>query len=310
MLSLETIASQLSTNPALLLRENRWLEFKLLLPKSKCRKGCTSRRGESCDDDLCIELGKVECASDVSQFANADGGYLVFGVVEKAGGVNVVGLSDPEDVQRRVENIIKERCVPEPVFTAHHLHPTVSERACALLVIFVRPSVQPVWVKGAFDCVKIVRRHDASKSILDPIRTTMFISDPSRQRRLEFKRVVDELQALTGDSSAVDVELGSPVVRHQEDLYADNESLGNGLDPVPPRVPIKTVVKCASADAEDFTLLFQRPLPFAIKEAIRVPYSMIAHVWRTRDDRLGLMLDAEIRIVRADDGSYRIILRR
>jgi predicted HTH transcriptional regulator len=80
--------------------------------------------------NLFSDKEKTEFAKDVTAFANAEGGYLLFGKEDKKEGGKIIGIElssfDPDQMQQ----IIAQRCYPPPVFS-----PQLIERNSKYLVI-------------------------------------------------------------------------------------------------------------------------------------------------------------------------------
>lgn len=74
------------------LRESRCVEMKLLLDKETCFLP-RSDRTPGCTHDLCRHLRNAELGADFAQFANADGGIVLFGVRETGGATRSRGSS-------------------------------------------------------------------------------------------------------------------------------------------------------------------------------------------------------------------------
>ena len=89
--------------------------MKLLLDKETCfLPGSDKTPGWK--HDLCRHLRNVELGADFAQFANADGGIVLFGIRETGGVPRVEGISDVEQTRLDVENTIKAICSPVPFF--------------------------------------------------------------------------------------------------------------------------------------------------------------------------------------------------
>lgn len=266
------------------LRENHTLDLKLRPDQEKCWLP-TKLREHHCNHHDCRQLRNAELASDFSQFANADGGFLLFGVSESTNGNHVVGLDDIVTVRRHIENVIKTTCTPIPLFES--LEFKYEDRF--LLVFRIFPSISPIWTKCPRDTVKIVRRIDETKLTLGPSQIEEFINDMSRANQIRIKNLFNQ----QGDNLSTDVELVGGVIERYEDLVAHGGGYGGGGDT--PRffsVDIEKVT-LTSCNMDDFEIQFEGGASWRSNRFI-LPYTAIKHVWRTEKGRIGLVLDLQI----------------
>lgn len=114
-------------------------------------------------------LAGQEFRLDVVAFANADGGYLVYGMAEEdLLPVRLDGLAgiDPDRELERLKGLLLSDIAPRvPGVTMHAL--ALVTGAWALVVHVPRSWDRPHWVTRERDWVRFVTRHDAGKSTLD-----------------------------------------------------------------------------------------------------------------------------------------------
>ncbi len=114
-------------------------------------------------------LAGQEFRLDVAAFANADGGYLVYGMIEEdLLPVRLAGLAgiDPDRELGRLGDLLLSDITPRvPGVTRHAL--ALPSGAWALVVHVPRSWDRPHWVSRERDWVRFVARRDANKSTLD-----------------------------------------------------------------------------------------------------------------------------------------------
>lgn len=203
------------------LRENHTLDLKLRPDQEKCWLP-NNLKTSPCKHDLCRELRNAELASDFSQFANADGGFLLFGINESATGNHVVGIKDTVAIRRHIENVVKTVCTPIPLFESLEFE----YENKSLLLFWIFPSIRPIWTLCPRETVKIVRRIDETKLTLGPSQIEEFINDMSRANQIRIKNLFNE----EGDNLSTDVELVGGIVERYEDLVAHGGGYGGGGD--------------------------------------------------------------------------------
>lgn len=106
---------------------------------------------------------------DVAAFANADGGYLLYGVAEEdLLPTRLDGLAgiDPDRELERLKGLLLSDLAPRvPGVTMHALR--LASGAWTLVVHVPRSWTRPHWVNRDRDWVRFVTRHAAGKSTLD-----------------------------------------------------------------------------------------------------------------------------------------------
>ncbi len=132
-------------------REGQRIDYKRLLPAAG-----DQRAGQ-------------EFRLDVAAFANADGGYLVYGMVEEdLLPIRLDGLAgiDPDRELERLKGLLLSDVDPRvPGVTMHAL--ALAGGPWVLVVHVPRSWVRPHWVARERDWVRFVARHGAGKSTLD-----------------------------------------------------------------------------------------------------------------------------------------------
>lgn len=275
------------------LRESHTLELKLKPDQKKCTLPQPANK-EGCSHKICKDWRKTELASDFSQFANSDGGYLIFGVSESKGQAQVAGLDNISTTRRSIENAIKECCEPAPLFESDEF----KYEGKSLLVFRIFASAKPIWVKSPNKTLKIVRRIDETKLILGPIQTEEFITDMSRANQIRLKA----LYIQENDEFLNDIELVGGVVASYNDLVAGGGGYGGGGEaPRFFRVDVDRIVLTAR-NTDDFELKFEGNTSWH-NDCLNIPYSAIRHVWRTAKGRIGLALELQITMV---DSEFRV----
>lgn len=266
------------------LRESRSVEMKLLVDKESCSLP-GSDRTPGCSHDVCRHLRNAELGADFSQFANADGGVIVFGVRVTGGVPRIEGIADVDGTRLHVENVIKAVCSPVPLFESAQL----AHDGKALLAFYIAPSTLPVWVKGPRDSLKLVRRLDATKMALDGQQATEFVNDMSRSAQIRINRIFADTQG----SGPPAVELAGGIVQFMDDVIGNGGGWGGGGEP-PSYLRIEfTNVQLTRCEAEEFHLQFWE-VDGGGSPALHLPYSSIKHVWRTADARVGLVLNVAL----------------
>ena len=174
-------------------RECKVVEFKVQLP------------GNTREDHK-------EFLYDVSSFANASGGHLLYGVDEQAGAaVDFPGLSltDPDKEIQRLENITRQGVRPRiPRVTFHPVQ--LSNGKCVLIAEVPKSWASPhmVTLRGArpFHSRNSVGKYPMD---VDQIRAAFLLSSTLRERIRDFR--VDRLGKIVADELPVHL-LGNPKV--------------------------------------------------------------------------------------------------
>lgn len=274
------------------IRETHTLDLKLEPDQKKCwlpRKF----KEPNCSHDICRELRNSELASDFSQFANADGGFLIFGIRESPDGIQIAGLNDLENIRRHIENVVKATCEPMPLFESHEFQ----YQNKTLLVFWIPPSIEPVWTKCPRKTVKIVRRLDETKLTLGPSQIVEFISDMSRANQIRIKTLFNQ----QSDNFSTEIELTNGIIERYDDLVARGGDYGGGgVTPRFFRVEVDRVTLIA-CNTYDFEIHFEGKTS-GLDNCIKIPYSAIKHVWRTSKGQIGLVLDLQIVMIGSEIG--------
>ena len=196
--------------------EGKSLEYKQILPAAS-------------DSD------RKEFLADVSSFANATGGHLIFGIAESSGApTELCGLdaSDPDAEIRRLESMIQNGIAPRI--------PGISTRAIALvtsrIVIIIQiprsfGSPHMVTFKGHS---RFYSRNSAGKYPLDvtELRTAFALSETTSERIRDFR--LERLARVVSGETPAPLKEGAKIVLHVIPLSAfepgtkfDLKSLGS-----------------------------------------------------------------------------------
>ncbi|UCG55343.1 MAG: ATP-binding protein, partial [Dehalococcoidia bacterium] len=157
--------------------ENRMLEYKQVLPGNK-------------DQD------KVECLADISSFANASGGYIIYGLADKkdtegksTGIPQYLGLGNVnfEQEKQRIENILLSGVVPR--INGIHFKEVVGFDNGPIFIIYVPRSWGAPHMVKFKNCHRFYSRNSSGKYQLDidEIRVAFAQSEALPERIREFR---------------------------------------------------------------------------------------------------------------------------
>lgn len=180
--------------------------------------------------------GANEIAKDVSGFANADGGDLVYGIAESAGvatAVCVVAGVDVDDAILRITNVISSWI--EPKIVGLRIHPVVYGRGHVLIVRVPKSLSAPHWTRQA-NCLKFFQRNGLQTAPMnhDQVRQSFGRSATMAQEAYDFVWSRTQLVAdnkgpvplkMTGAAVLLNfVPVGNSLGRQSVDLAAENRS--------------------------------------------------------------------------------------
>ncbi len=176
------------------------------------------------------DADKKKFLADVSSFANALGGHLIFGVEEENGiPINLCGieLSDPDREIGRLENIVRDGIEPRIPGIEMRAVPLASEGTYALVIRIAQSWQSPHMVsfKGGS---RFHSRNSAGKYQLDvsEIRTAFILSETVADRIRDFR--ADRLSKIIAGDTPFEVKHGPQAVLHLVPLSAFR--LGTSLD--------------------------------------------------------------------------------
>lgn len=101
--------------------------------------------------DLDPARAKIEVAKDIAAIANVLGGHLLVGASTDMGGTRCIGFHGirrerATDITRVVEEQVKERCRPTPVFTVRSLSETIESELVVVVVAVEASARAPIGV--------------------------------------------------------------------------------------------------------------------------------------------------------------------
>jgi hypothetical protein len=230
---------------------------------------------------------QLECCRDISQFSNAWGGCLLYGVVEETVGAAKVArhLHPLDDFDARrgwVEQAIRNFLCPSTIPIA--IHHIVVESA-SIMAINVGPSERIVMLwdpdQGTMECL---RRTSHGRRSLNPEESEALAMNTRRASQLMLARVREETRSSTG---VWDVELSSGV------WLFDNRRPTE--PPTWRRRPAP--VRLGELGEHDFEL---RITARATPTVLRVPYGLLREAWATSDSKVGMFLHVRV-VVHGND---------
>lgn len=267
--------------------ESRWLEFKGCLNLAKCH--CTTSLKKKFSSGKClspVECGKKskrELVRDVVQFANSDGGCLLFGVSEARNGGRIVasGLSSllGENTSALVEKLqtaIRNYAVPKTF--SYEIHEFDVEGR-PVVAVNIQASAVPVWVQNG-EAFELVVRGERGKKYLNPSESEMHIMNTARSLRIKF--------------STLAASLATPTVYLASGYYGGQRSSSNG--PLH-ATHVSNEALLTSYNDNEFEIRLSGGLGNATN--VSIPYELLRAVWTTSDGKLGIFLDVKVLAVRS-----------
>jgi len=172
---------------------------------------------------------RKEFLADVSSFANAAGGHLIYGMAESSGvPTELCGLeiSDPDGEIRRLESMIQDGIAPRIPSTSTRAIPLASSRIVIVIQIprsFASPHM--VTFKGHS---RFYSRNSAGKYPLDvtELRTAFALSGTTSERIRDFR--LERLARVVSGETPAPLKEGAKIVLHLIPLSAFE--LGTGFD--------------------------------------------------------------------------------
>ncbi|ADR37750.1 putative transcriptional regulator (plasmid) [Oceanithermus profundus DSM 14977] len=144
--------------------------------------------------DLGTKGGRKEAAKDAAAFANAYGGYLIYGV-EEEGGVpkELVGmeLDDPDRAASTLEHAIRD--LTEPAVEVHAQPVRLEDGNYAIVVEVPRSLNAPLMADGRF--YRRVGRSSERMSYMDVRRAFAEKGDVIRKMRERLRQRIDDLES-------------------------------------------------------------------------------------------------------------------
>ncbi len=162
-----------------------------------------------------IDSEKKEFLADVSSFANAAGGNLIFGIVEKAGlPIKICGLKgiNVDTEIQRLESILRDGL--EPRIPGLSIYPIKLQRSGVVIVIRIPRSWASPHRISFQEWSRFYSRNSAGKYPLDveELRAAFVFSDSSSQRIRNFR--VERLSRIIANDGPVSVVDGGKLVIH------------------------------------------------------------------------------------------------
>lgn len=183
---------QLQSNSVL---ESKTIEYKKLMPSNS-------------------DADRKEFLADISSFANASGGDLIFGITETKGipkDIDGVGIENIDEEIRKYENIIRDGVEPRISFSTHAVN--VSEKHFVFIFRIPKSWIGPhrVTYKGHD---KFYSRNSAGKYPLDTseLKIAFNLSQTLAERISKFK--MDRIAQLVSDNLPVPFYDGGKIILH------------------------------------------------------------------------------------------------
>lgn len=169
---------------------------------------------------------KREFLNDVSSFANAKGGYLIFGMKESAGkptAIPGIKMDDPDAEIRRLDNLVRDKIVPR-IPGVHMKEIQVTDKQYCIVIRIPQSWAKPHMVD--MGSPKFFTRNSKGKHPLDyhEIRSAFDLSGEARQRIEQFqtKRLVD---IIAGTTAPVKLGDGPKTIMHLIPLSMSDSSV-------------------------------------------------------------------------------------
>ncbi|MEZ4225965.1 MAG: ATP-binding protein [Polyangiaceae bacterium] len=237
----------------------------------------------------------VECARDVAQFANTEGGTILVGIDEGVGasGLKVAsavrGVDDPSGLIGWIEQKIRTSLVPATV-SRHCVNFEVNGKA--LVAINVPPSVHlvAVWDTERKRGVEYLYRTDHGKEWMNPDEVERHLMNGSRAAKLAVMAIWEKLDDAARGRPIV---LVPPIAVQQEHFDPLWPTMLRRWIEHEPEGESRPNLKHLGDNELEILMYGERSLG----HLVRVPYAYVQAVWVTSDSRLALGLS--VRIVRA-----------
>ena len=169
---------------------------------------------------------KKEFLNDVCSFANAQGGFLIYGMKEVAGvPTEVMGIeiADPDAEILRIQNIMRDGLAPRIPSTA--IRPILLENVKYCIIVRIPQS----WMKPhmvSLGSSKFYYRNSNGKQPLDilEIRAAFQLSGTAQERIMRFK--AERVNNLIANDPPVPMEQGAKTLLHLIPISASDPSIG------------------------------------------------------------------------------------
>ena len=166
---------------------------------------------------------KRELVSDVTSFANASGGHLLFGVTEKDGYASEVTGIDLEnrtfaEIRECIDNIVRDLTEPRLIGVTMHEVP-VDEKRSVIIVQVPKSWGAPHAVKGR-GALGFYARRDTGKQLMEvaELRNAFLLSDTLAQRIRGFR--AERLMRIQAGETPVPIREAPTAVLHLIPLLA------------------------------------------------------------------------------------------
>jgi hypothetical protein len=173
---------------------------------------------------------KKEFLADVSSFANASGGHLIFGVEEKGGvPINISGLdiSNPDAINGRLESIIRDGI--EPRIPGIHIAAIPLKNSRKVILISIPKSWALPHMVTFQGHSKFYSRNSAGKYQLDvaELRSAFLLSETTIDRIIKFR--LERLGKILSGETPIPISAGPKMALHLIPINAFDPS--QKLDP-------------------------------------------------------------------------------
>jgi hypothetical protein len=219
--------------------------------------------------DLKDKNSALETAKDFSQFANSWGGIIFYGISEEDKNNNkvakgVYGITDIDNFKRFVNDRVLPLFHPQDLKYAYNI---IESEGKTVLGITIQPGPNLIMLyrEGVTSGIIAVERTPYGKKQLSPEDLVRKMNDNSRRNHI----ILRELAYLK------DVEILSPVLRFRAEWSPYNASKYNAF--------------LNEIGENEFRLGINSRM-------IRIPYSLILHVWKTEFNKIGLILNANLMV--------------
>lgn len=179
-----------------------------------------------------LDADRKEFLADISSFANASGGDLIFGIEEESGipkSINGVKVENIDEVIRKYENIIRDGIEPRIIFTTR----TVNVSGKKFIFIF---RVNKSWI-GPHRVIykghdKFYSRNSAGKYALDTneLKIAFSLSQTLAEQISKFK--IDRITQLVADNLPLPFYDGGKIVLHLMPLESFTPGFNINLTPI------------------------------------------------------------------------------
>ncbi|MFZ5862309.1 MAG: helix-turn-helix domain-containing protein [Nitrospirota bacterium] len=251
-------------------RESRVLEFKSDYAERSIPKGAATR-------DQHRREGRKECARDIAQFANTDGGCLLIGIDEgvDSSGAHIAArispIADVDDLRRWIEGAVAEFLIPSTFSFELTEIPVAGGRLLAVNIPAYRHLVS-VWDRQSHTA-EFLRRTSQGKAWMNPDEMERHLMNGSRAAYLTFSHVISRAP--------------SPHIVLVDGYWVQHGMYGTPLQPLTTAGP----AQLTSRNDESFTLSV--PLEYG-NHTIEIPYSLIEHTWLDANRRTNVMLSCRL----------------